>query len=369
MGALALTSVKAQQLDNNLVINGDFEFVEDEPNAYGEANEAIAWTDANAGTPDLYTEENRSHLNVPENDLGQQVAFSGEHYAGIIAHYEDGALDLASLIKGGDGEKIGYGKYREYVQAELERPLVAGQAYTVAFRVNLAEESDRAIAGLGAHFSEEHMNLDDNTFLPVKPQVSSKKVVKDKNEWVEITGTFIAEGGERHVTIGAFEDNFKVDDLSSKFDNDSRKAYYYIDAVEVTPFTPAPVVTPVVTVVDYDVLLSGSKITLDRVFFDIGEDEMSEKAKADLKQLAKWLKDHPDAPLAIAGHTDEQGTDEFNHDLSHDRAEVVKEFLIKQGVDADRLRTYGFGDDMPWDKAELYDNPLNRRTEVQLIVK
>lgn len=372
VGALAFTSAKAQTVGTNLVLNGDFEHVENEPNAYGEAEEAIAWSDPSYGSADLFSQEARDNdVSVPENDLGQQIAFSGDNYAGIIAHYEDGVFDLASFLAGGDTEKIGYGKYREYVQAELIKPLQAGQMYQVTFKVNLAEESDRAISGLGAYFTQEHMEIEDNTFIPVTPQVSSNKIIDSKNQWQTISGVFTAEGGEHHVIIGAFEDKFAVADLSDPMDNDSRKAYYYIDAVEVAPYTPPVVETPDVhvVVIDFDPLLSGEAVVLDRVFFDIGESDMSDNAEEDLDELAAWLKGHPENDLVITGHTDEQGTDEVNNKLSRERAKEIKDYLIKKGVSANRLRAIGYGDDRPWDEEPLHDNPLNRRTEIKMILK
>jgi hypothetical protein len=66
----------------------------------------------------------------------------------------------------------------------------------------------------------------------------------------------------------------------------------------------------------------------------------------------------------VEGHADERGPDSFNQKLSEDRARAVLEFLVKQGISAERLSSMGFGSTRPLvDKKSEYALLLNRRVE------
>jgi outer membrane protein OmpA-like peptidoglycan-associated protein len=100
------------------------------------------------------------------------------------------------------------------------------------------------------------------------------------------------------------------------------------------------------------------------VQFEKGETEIPEEAKYALYDLAKLLGKNPDVFLEIEGHTSVEGNQEFNQELSENRAKTVFDFLIKRGVDEDRLSYIGKGSSEPIDSA----NPeINRRTEFIII--
>ena len=67
----------------------------------------------------------------------------------------------------------------------------------------------------------------------------------------------------------------------------------------------------------------------------------------ELKILGDFIRDFPNAKGEISGHTDNVGDKQFNVDLSAARAQAVKDYLVKQGVDATRLDTKGYGDAKP----------------------
>ncbi len=64
-----------------------------------------------------------------------------------------------------------------------------------------------------------------------------------------------------------------------------------------------------------------------------------------MNEIGAMLRDHPELRFAIEGHTDSDGEDAYNRDLSERRAAAVKTCLVEElGVDANRLETAGFGD-------------------------
>jgi OmpA-OmpF porin, OOP family len=87
-----------------------------------------------------------------------------------------------------------------------------------------------------------------------------------------------------------------------------------------------------------------------------------------LNRAVKVLKDYPDVRLEIGGHSDNRGKADYNRDLSQKRADAVKDYLIKQGISADRLEAVGYGMDRPIasNKTQV-GRSKNRRTEFILI--
>ena len=130
-------------------------------------------------------------MNVPANASGFQAPQDGVGYAGIIPY--SAAAD-----------------YREYLQAQLSSPLVNGNTYTVSFWVSLGDTSLYAIDRIGAHFAVGQIGpLAGYGPLAVTPQVESPVNVPLNNStgWTQISGTFVAAGGEDHIVIGSFHDD------------------------------------------------------------------------------------------------------------------------------------------------------------------
>ncbi len=69
--------------------------------------------------------------------------------------------------------------------------------------------------------------------------------------------------------------------------------------------------------------------------------------KSTLMKQAAWLERYPTVRLTIEGHCDERGTREYNLALGARRANAIKEFLVAQGVAADRLETISYGKERP----------------------
>src|SRR6202008_4481868 len=194
----------------NLVVNSGMD-AKCIKSGYGEIHNVNGWSNANGGTVDLFDkskpEKCHSPNAIPKNYMGYQpVAPSGQNYAGIIAFYDDGSnkpdADSVNFL----GLKEGYKKYSEYLQGELIEPLVAGKIYQVSFRVNLADKSARAVSCLGALLTTNKVEEKSNAFLKQKPQFISHRVISDSLNWVTLYGSFVAEGGEKFITIGCFKD-------------------------------------------------------------------------------------------------------------------------------------------------------------------
>jgi len=96
-----------------------------------------------------------------------------------------------------------------------------------------------------------------------------------------------------------------------------------------------------------------------------GSAELTEPAKAILDNVAVSLSEHPQLRLEIAGHTDAQGSADFNQALSQNRAEAVREYLIGQGENEENLSAKGYGEAQPLaDNASNEGRAKNRRVEL-----
>jgi peptidoglycan-associated lipoprotein len=90
----------------------------------------------------------------------------------------------------------------------------------------------------------------------------------------------------------------------------------------------------------------------DRVFFANDQTALNEESKATLLKQAAWLKEFSDVAIQIEGHADERGTREYNISLSARRATNVRNFLISQGISANRVSSIAYGKEKP---AQLCD--------------
>ena len=105
-------------------------------------------------------------------------------------------------------------------------------------------------------------------------------------------------------------------------------------------------------------------IILKNVFFESGSADLKSTSIAELTRLKELLEEHPTLNIQINGHTDNVGSDADNLKLSNDRAKAVQDYLIQNGIAANRLRYKGYGEDQPIDTNDTEDGRRNnRRTE------
>jgi outer membrane protein OmpA-like peptidoglycan-associated protein len=98
----------------------------------------------------------------------------------------------------------------------------------------------------------------------------------------------------------------------------------------------------------YDVLEAEGRVSTQGIYFDTNSDRIRPESTPTLKEIGKMLQDHPDLRISIEGHTDSDGDDAHNQDLSERRAASVKAFLAEAyDIDASRLETAGLGESVP----------------------
>ncbi|QSE97294.1 OmpA family protein [Fulvivirga lutea] len=107
---------------------------------------------------------------------------------------------------------------------------------------------------------------------------------------------------------------------------------------------------------------------LNNIFFDTDSYSLKDNSKTELKKIISFLKDNPKVRIEIVGHTDNDGNDSYNQELSLKRAESVVEYLKNAGIDQSRLYFKGKGASNPLVPNTTEENKsLNRRIEFKIV--
>lgn len=203
-------------------INQDDEFVGFVTNWTGQAASGglSLFTSACSDTSVKY-----SSAGVPLNIDGFQYAHTGNSYIGIQTYVLAGKA---------------YYNYRNYAEAQLIDTLKMGQRYYTTFFVSLGDSVDYACSDIGAYFSDSALSFNGSTVKSyLIPQVANdpiKNPLTDTLNWMKVSGSFVAQGGEKYIVIGNFKtDSASVTQYMGNRSPDESTDYYYIDDVIVSP--------------------------------------------------------------------------------------------------------------------------------------
>jgi len=329
----------------NLVQNGGFEDFVSCPVKMSNLNkDAEHWSAPTLGTTDYFNECSRTKLGVPMNFKGKQEPYEGAAYAGLY------------LFAPRD--------YREYIQVPLTETLEKGSRYRLTLFISLSEKSDGAVMDMGAVFSEKLLSvhtkreLSQGELLSGTIQTTHIKqfpvtgYYQDKHQWMELSFDMVGKGFENYLILGNFKSNAGTSYLDGQNPSKNKEgyAYYYVDDISLTYLGP-----------EYK---TDEVYVLDHVNFNFDRFDLQPKAEQSLRDIYDYLKKHPDLKVAINGHTDDLGSDEYNDILSRERASSVAQYLINLGLDKNRITSKGYGDSKPLDTTLTEEaRRKNRRVE------
>ena len=203
----------------NLVPNPSFEIFNSCPTGMGQIGKAVPWFSPiyPSATSDYFNScDISNYVGVPNNQFGFQEARTGKAYPGIGV-YTSNSYNA-----------------REYIESKLILPLIANKTYCMQFFVSKADNVQFAVDGMGAYFSNDSVLSTFHNVLPFTPQINNPtgNIIADTVNWIKISGSFTASGGEKFITIG----NFKTD-VNTNWQYISGPlpgfAYYLIDDVSV----------------------------------------------------------------------------------------------------------------------------------------
>lgn len=240
--------------------------------------------------------------------------------------------------------------WTEYISAELHEPLQKGKTYYVEFWYMIVKPRKASAIdtrfGILFNHGEEYQG---NNYRKASPQIKAYK----PNDttcyiWREISGTFTPKEAFTHITLGQFAPN--------QFTNKKLMYYIAIDDILVRETEP-----------EFKMEV-GEILVLENIIFKSGTAVLEKIAYASLKKLCQGLLANKNICLAINGHTDNVGNKEDNMALSTNRAKTVYNYLVKQGIDKERLTFQGFGEQQPIEGNDnVWGRKKNRRVEFKVL--
>jgi outer membrane protein OmpA-like peptidoglycan-associated protein/tetratricopeptide (TPR) repeat protein len=283
-------------------------------------------------------------VNTTDDDVFFTVSASGKH-----AYY-------SSIRPGGFGEKD---IYRITFLGEEKRMLATTEDNLIA---SLTEPIKEDVGAKKMEIQEAQLTLlkgmifDDQTNKPISATIEI--IDNEKNEVIasfksnSVTGKYLVSmPAGKNYGISVHKDDYLFH--SENFDLPKTAEYN-----EVTK----------------DIKLKniavGNSIVLKNIFFDFNKSTLRKESENEIQQLTKLLTDVPTMKIEISGHTDSRGSDEYNKNLSNQRAKAVYDRLIEKGIDASRLTFIGYGEEKPIATNETEEGrQLNRRTEFKVLAK
>jgi len=342
------------QVLQNMVKNPSFEQYRKVPDDLGAVQNIDYWSTATDATPDYYHKRaGAKTVDIPTNKMGSTMPRSGYAYVGIYAY-------ASRYIKR---------NFREYVQVELKKPMIAGNVYCVKAHVYLSEASNRAVGALGCIASPLKVNESHERYIqrPFEYMIAEDRSNLMKREWIEISCQYKAKGNERFLIIGNFDDDRKTK-VTGAVAREAFKnphvdfAYYFVDDICVTntrtnfkcdcgTFDYPNTNREERIVVDFktqkkDYYL-GQVIILKGVEFEKGKATMLRGAQKSMDDIIATLRMNKNYHIEISGHTDDRGNPQKNQILSKRRAESVYNYLIASGIGKERLSYRGYGQSRP----------------------
>ncbi|OFY35619.1 MAG: hypothetical protein A2X01_09215 [Bacteroidetes bacterium GWF2_35_48] len=302
-------------------------------------------------------------FNAGRNWIGYQKPKSGYGYAGYIA-------------------------YSEFLTSKLLEKLQFGKEYYVEAFVSLADKNEESSKNFGFLFSDEEITPSNLNKFKDNAIVIIQDYIDDKKNWTKICGTYLASGTEQYITIGNFIKKNKYKHLKSNKIKRKRYTppYYYIDDISVkcanchqksqdsliTKSGTFHNVEPVTLIEqnsdnNFDELNKANDyFTLKNLLFVTDSSTILSQSYKELDMLVSYLVEHPAVKIEIRGHTDNTGKEEYNIELSKNRAKTVAVYLINKGIEKSRIFHNGFGSSTPIaSNNDSIGKGLNRRVEIK----
>jgi outer membrane protein OmpA-like peptidoglycan-associated protein len=368
MIGLCALSAFAQQ-GENLVPNGSFESTDGKVKKLGGIASATGWTSPTGVRADLFSPSKVPDINIPMNLFGKEDAREGSNYAGFVAF------------------SYGNKQPRSYVMVKLDTPMKKGLRYCVKYYVSLAEASKYASNQIGANFAKKPFATEEKKIINDVAHIlhpdNENKNINQLFSWEQICGTYIAEGGEKYLTIGNFakdidthyEPNKKTKDLKV---NQVIAAYYYLDEVSVQLLDEnekcdcllAEEKNEYSTVIYQkafnlnEKMTPTQKIELQQTFFAFGKTNLSPAGKESLDLISELLKADPTLKLEVQGHSDaaedKVGAEKPAYaEMASKRTNAVILYLMEKGIDEARMIPSAQGSESPNEEiAESDDEDL-----------
>ena len=335
---------------------------------YSWVNTVKYWEGANTCTPEYY------NCGYKRNKYKPRTGTACIWVGGVVNIPDKPPINRANYIS-------------TYAQVELTESLIAGEEYCVSMHVLNSHYNgylgtfNFAIAAFGFYFSEQALYANNVIAFTVKPQVENSDLnMLTDSTWTIIGGSFIAQGGEKYLTIGVFNHSprIKIQKLgekaricktTSRVDDYTQISFsYLLDDVSVTEVKEGNYCfNKNRSFTDKTIIQKNDIYILEDIYFELNESTLLPESYTELDNLLIMLISNPEYKIQILGHTDNTGNEDFNLRLSNARAKTVAEYFISKGIDKSKVSSTGYGSEFPIrnNNSEV-GRKLNRRVEFKI---
>lgn len=372
------TGLSAQQVPDslNIVKNGSFEEVTGKLKKAGQIELAEPWRSATGEDADLYSTSATKYPNAsaPDNVHGKAYANSGENYAGANFYSYQGK------------------EARTYLIAKFKAPLTKGQEYCIKYYVSLSDLSKYAVDKVQAYVTKIAVNKDTEANLIYKAQIPkvTSSIIEDQYAWQGVCGTFMSKGFENYIVIGNFTSNDDTEYKKVKRPKGFAKpqqynAYYYIDDVSIVPIESKSQCSCTDEKQPGEDYIYDKKLGTDKtlppaqqidkaaVYYKLYRSGADLVMQPLLDEILQLMTDNPEIKIRLVGHIDANEADESKvkpdlATLGGRRANFIKGYLTKRGIDAARITTTDAGSTEHADPGEgLIPDAKNRRVGFEVV--
>jgi peptidoglycan-associated lipoprotein len=121
--------------------------------------------------------------------------------------------------------------------------------------------------------------------------------------------------------------------------------------------------------IEVERIIIDKAIVLPNIYYDFNKYDIRPEAATELDRVIKMMTENPNITIQLGSHTDSNGSESYNKELSENRAKSAVQFLVGKGVKGDRLAWFGFGESQLIYSPEKNDaeEQANRRTEFRIL--
>ncbi|MCX6141492.1 MAG: OmpA family protein [Candidatus Kapabacteria bacterium] len=308
-----------------------------------------------------------SVINTQGSEMGPFIAGDGKTlFFSTTGHPGYGGRDIFvsrrlddTWLNWSEPENLGNGVNSDEHETFIQVPARGDSAYYSSTKNSLGQDDIVAIAlPSGARpvalLMARGRVLDAETKLPVTARVVYEELPSGR-----IAGTATSSAVDGSYRVGLVNGNLYgvraeaegYYALSEQFD--ARSLGAYVEADRDLYLTP---------------IKMNVAIRLNNVFFDVGKYDLRTESYPELDRLVEFLQKNPSVRIALAGHTDNVGSDADNLGLSQNRINSVQTYLVSKGTDAQRMTAKGFGESKPMAPNETEEGrQQNRRVEFTIV--